>query len=242
MIALPILVVGEISILKSEAVLENNLKTTSIQTIKEVDKGFSQYLEVINTQMRVISKNFDIKDLSNPQANHALIAKYVEGIFKDTKNSVDGIINAGYAGEYGEIVLDSGILNISDFNYKEREWYKKAKDANGQVIYIKPYEDSVTGEQVMTVAQAVKDDNGQFIGVIVIDMSLDAVKKYIGNIELLNTGFILLVDKDGDIISNNDKNKEIENSVSDLSFWSSAKNEERGVYSLEYKGKSFYAC
>lgn len=242
MIILPMLVIGEISIFKSESVLENNLKTTSIQTIKEVDKGFSQYLEVLNTQMDIISKNFDIKDLSNQQADHALISKYVQGIFKDTKDSIDGIINAGYAGEYGEIVLDSSVLNIKDFNYKEREWYIKAKEANGKVIYVKPYKDSVTGKQVMTVAQAVKDDSGKFIGVIVIDMSLDSIKKYIGDIQLLNTGFILLVDNDGDIIANNDKNKDIENSVGDLSFWNLAKKEAQGVYSLENKGKSFYVC
>lgn len=242
MIILPILVVGEIAVYKSKILLENNLKTTSIQTIKEVDKGFSQYLEILCTQMKVISKNFDIKDLSNPKTDHMLISKYVQGIFKDTKDSIDGVINAGYAGEYGEIVLDSSVLNVSDFNYKEREWYTKAKSANGKVVYIKPYKDSVTGEQVMTIAQAVKDDSGQFIGVIVIDMSLDSIKKYIGNIQLLDTGFTLLVDNDGGIIANNDKNKEIENNISELSFWSSAKNEEHGVYSLEYKGKSFYVC
>ena len=88
--------------MKSKTALENNLKTTSIQTIKEVDKGFSQYLQVLGTQMDIISKNFDIKDLSNPKADHQLICKYVQGIFKDTKTSVNGIINAGYAGEYGE--------------------------------------------------------------------------------------------------------------------------------------------
>ena len=242
MIVLPMLVIGEISIFKSESVLENNLKTTSIQTIKEVDKGFSQYLEVLNTQMDIISKNFDIKDLSNQQSDHSLISKYVQGIFKDTKGSIEGIINAGYAGEYGEIVLDSSVLNIKDFNYKEREWYIKAKEANGKVIYVKPYKDSVTGKQVMTVAQAVKDDSGKFIGVIVIDMSLDSIKKYIGDIQLLNTGFILLVDNDGDIIANNDKNKDIENGVGDLSFWNLAKKEAQGVYSLENKGKSFYVC
>ena len=71
-----------------------------------------------------------------------------------------------------KLVLDSSVLTINDLNYKEREWYKKAKEANGKTIYIKPYKDSVTGKQVMTVAQAVKDDNGQFLGVIVIDMSL----------------------------------------------------------------------
>ena len=242
MIVLPILVTGEISILKSQSVLENNLKTTSIQTIKEVDKGFSQYLEVLNTELDILSKNSDIKDLSNPQANHQLTTQYIQGVFRDIKNSIDGVINAGYAGEYGEIVLESSVLNINDFNYKEREWYINAKEANGKAVYIKPYKDKVTGEQVMTIAQSVKDDKGQFLGVIVIDMSLDSIKKYVGDIQLLNTGFIILVDKDGDIIANNDKNVDIENSVSELTFWSIAKSEEHGIYPLEYKGKSSYVC
>jgi len=235
MIILPILVVGEIIGFKSKAVLENNLKTTSVQTIKEVDKGFSQYLGILNTQIGIISKNLDIKDLSNPKADHALISKYVQGIFKDTKDSVDGIINAGYAGEYGELVLDSGVMTINDLNYKDREWYKKAKDADGKVVYIEPYKDSVTGKQVMTVAQAVKDDNGQFIGVIVIDMSLDSIEKYIKNIQVLNTGFVLLVDKDGNIVVNNDN-------INNLEFWENAKGENTGVYTWNHNGESFYAC
>jgi methyl-accepting chemotaxis protein len=242
MLILPTLTIGGVAVFKSNTVLENNLKTTSIQTIKEVDKGFSQHLEILNTQLEIISKNIDIKDLSNLQVDHALISKYVVGVFKDTKDSMDGIINAGYAGEYGEIVLDSGIMTIHEFNYKEREWYKQAKEANGKVVYIKPYKDSVTGKQVMTVAKAVKDGNGRFTGVIVIDMSLDSVKDYIGNIQLLNTGFTLLVDKDGDIIANNDKNHEVEDSISSLPFWETAKSEEKGVYTWQYNGKSFYSC
>nr|WP_312292402.1 methyl-accepting chemotaxis protein [Clostridium chromiireducens] len=242
MLMVPTLTVGIVSIVKSNIVLENNLKTTSIQTIKEVDKGFTQYLEILNTQLRVISKNADIKDLSSLQADHSLIAKHVQDIFSDTKGSVNGIINAGYAGEYGELVLDSGVMTINEFNYKEREWYKKAKEADGKVVYIKPYKDSVTGKQVMTVAQSVKDDKGQFTGVIVIDVSLDSMKEYISNIQLLNSGYILLVDKDGDIVANNDKNEEAEDNVSGLPFWESAKNEERGVYTWKYNGKSFYTC
>ncbi|AWK50157.1 methyl-accepting chemotaxis protein [Clostridium beijerinckii] len=242
MIMLPILVIGQIIGLKSKALLEENLKTTSIQTIKEVDKGFSQYLGTLSTQMAIISRNFDIKDLSNPQADHVLISKYVQGLFKDTKDSIDGIINAGYAGEYGELVLDSAVMTTSDLNYKDREWYKKAKEADGKVIYIKPYKDSVTGKQVMTVAQAVKDDKGQFIGVIVIDMSLDSMKEYIKKIQLLDTGFVLLVDKDGDIVVNNDNNKSEEDNIDELDFWKNAKGENKGVYTWNNNGESFYAC
>lgn len=242
MIVLPILVTGEISIIKSKSVLENNLKNTSIQTIREVDKGFSQYLEVLNTELEILSKNSDIKDLSNPEADHQLTEQYIQGVLNDVKESVDGVINAGYAGEYGELVSDKNVLSLNEFNYKEREWYIKAKEANGKEIYIKPYKDKITGKQVMTVAKAVKDEKDQFLGVIAIDMSLDSINEYVGDIQLLNTGFIMLVDKDGDIIANNEKNVDIENTVSDLTFWNAAKDEDRGIYPLEYKGKSSYVC
>jgi methyl-accepting chemotaxis protein len=142
-IVVPVVLIGGISAYKSKTSLEDNLKRTSIQTINEVDKGFSQYLQVLGTQIDIIAKNIDIQDLSNPQAEHPTIVKYVQGIFKDTKSSVSGVINAGFAGENGELVLDSGVLTLKDLNYKEREWYKKAKEANGRLIYIKPYKDAV---------------------------------------------------------------------------------------------------
>ncbi|MFT8351403.1 methyl-accepting chemotaxis protein [Clostridium saccharoperbutylacetonicum] len=241
-IVVPVVLIGGISAYKSKTSLEDNLKRTSIQTINEVDKGFSQYLQVLGTQIDVIAKNMDIQDLSNPQAEHLTIVKYVQGIFKDTKSSVSGVINAGFAGENGELVLESGVLTLKDLNYKEREWYKEAKEANGKLIYIKPYKDAVSGKKVMTVAQAVKSDSGQFIGVIVIDMSLDAVQEYVSNIDLLKTGYVLLADSDGDIIVNNDKNKEIADSITNLEFWNSAKKEDKGVYTFTSNGNVFYAC
>ena len=241
-ILLPMLVVGEISIRKSEAVLENNLKTTSIQTIKEVDKGFSEYLGILSTEMSVLSKNSDIKELGDLKANHESTVKYIQGVFKNTSDSIEGVLNTYYGGEYGEFVLSEKVQTVAEFNYKERGWYKDAKESGGKIIYTKPYKDAVTGKQVMTVAQAVKDENGQFIGVIGVDMSLDSTKEYVSNIKLLNTGFVLLVDKDGTIIVNNDNNKEADETIQKLPFWEQAKSEERGVYSSEYNGKSFYAC
>lgn len=242
LIVLPMLVVGEISIRKSEVVLENDLKTTSIQTIKEVDKGFSEYLGILSTQMSILSKNSDIKDLGDSKANHEATVKYVQGVFKDTSDSIEGVLNVYYGGEYGEFVLPDKIQTLAEFNYKDRGWYKDAKESGGKIIYTKPYKDAVTGKQVMTVAQAVKDEKGQFIGVIGVDMSLDSTKEYMSNIKLLNTGFVLLVDKDGTIIVNNDNNRELDETIQKLPFWEQAKNENRGVYSSEYNGKLFYAC
>lgn len=242
MLVIPVLVVGEISIIKAKNVLEENLKQTSVQTIKEVDKGFSQYLNVLTTEMNVVSKNDDVKNLSYSQENHEAVKQSLVNVFKNTKSSIDGIINIGYAGEYGELILDSGVLTTKDLNYIDREWYKKAKEADGKVVYIKPYKDSVTGKQVMTVAKAVKGNDGKFIGVIVVDMSVEYMEQYIKNIQLMDTGFVLLVDNDGNIVINNDSNKQADSNIKELEFWEKAKGEDRGAYTWNYKGESFYAC
>ena len=44
---------------------------------------------------------------------------------------------------------------------------------------------------------------------------------YVQNIGLLNTGYVILVNNDGDIIVNNDKNQYVDGSVKNLEFWKS---------------------
>ena len=44
--------------------------------------------------------------------------------------------------------------------------------------------------------------------------------KYVQSIGLLNTGYVVLVNKDGKIIVNNDKNTYSSDSVSSYNFWS----------------------
>jgi len=40
------------------------------------------------------------------------------------------------------------VQSISEFNFKERGWYKDAKEADGKIIYTKPYEDAITGKKL----------------------------------------------------------------------------------------------
>ncbi|GKX65044.1 methyl-accepting chemotaxis protein [Inconstantimicrobium mannanitabidum] len=235
LVILPIISLGCISVYKSKSSLEQTLKLASKQTLKEVNKGFSNRVETISRQVNVLTKDDDIPDLTDSEVEHKTTVGYVQQSMKVTKETNEGILNAYYAGEYGEIILDSKVMNIKDFNFKERDWYKLAKEANGKVIFTKPFKDNVTGKQIMTIAQAVMDSDNKFVGVVAIDLSLESMESYFKSTKLLNTGLIFLVDGDGNVILSNSNDKKGVKNFSELPVWNNVKSEAEGSY--EWKDK-----
>ena len=53
-----------------------------------------------------------------------------------------------------------------------------------------------------------------------MDINFEEMTNYVQSIGLLNTGYVVLVNKDGKIIVNNDKNTYSSDSVSSYNFWS----------------------
>ncbi|MBW6409555.1 methyl-accepting chemotaxis protein [Clostridium weizhouense] len=245
MITIPVCIVGIISIQKSQNILKQNLNITSSQTLNEVDKGFSKYMNVLTNQLIMVTYNDDIKDLSSLENaregdTHEDIAEYVQALLNSVKTTSPEVLNAYFAGEYGELVSDGTVVDQNDLDYKSKEWYTKAKEADGKTVYIEPFKDSVTGKLVFTIAQAAKGYNGEFIGVVAFDISVDNLEEYVKDIGLLKTGYVILVDKNGNIIVNNDKNNIIKEKLSELTIWNSIYSEEKGNYEYKNGGKIVY--
>lgn len=104
-----------------------------------------------------------------------------------------------------------------------KEWYtacqgRKAK-VNSIFSYITaPYTDEETGEQIITVCQEVKyKDVVQ--GVVAMDIEASALADYVENIRLLNTGFVMLVDEQGNIMVDSESNTFADGTVADLEFF-----------------------
>lgn len=104
-----------------------------------------------------------------------------------------------------------------------KEWYtacqgRKAK-VNSIFSYITaPYVDEETGEQIITVCQEVKyKDVVQ--GVVAMDIDASALADYVENIRLLNTGFVMLVDEQGNIVVDSESNTFADGTVADLEFF-----------------------
>lgn len=147
-----------------------------------------------------------------------------------------GSVRSYYATSSGKLITgwvkyedngDKTAMNTIEENVdlSGEDWYvncqsRKAKaKVNSIFSYItKPYEDPQTGEQIFTVAQKVKYKD-VLMGVVAMDIDAARLENYIRNIRILNTGFAMLIDADGNIVIDSDKNTFADGNVEGLEFW-----------------------
>ena len=145
---------------------------------------------------------------------------------------VNGSVRAYYALNDGRTITGwvqyeadgskTAMNTVENKDLSGKEWYtacqgRKAK-VNSIFSYItQPYEDPQTGEQIITVCQEVKyKDVVQ--GVVAMDIDASALADYVENIRLLNTGFVMLVDEQGNIVVDSESNTFADGTVADLEF------------------------
>ncbi|APF24674.1 methyl-accepting chemotaxis protein [Clostridium butyricum] len=216
--------VGYISHKKSKNAMENNLEITSLQILKQANKGFSEYLNKMTQELTILNKNVDIKDLEDPAQDYKKTQQYVQYALKSIKESLSGIDNVYYSAEHGAVIVDSEITDETKLSFRDKYWYKKAKENTDKFIYSEPYVDAVTGNNVLTISKAVTGYNGEFIGVVGIDINLSEIETYIHDVSLLDYGYIVIADNNGKIVINNEKNKTFGESLSGFEFWDTLKN------------------
>ncbi|MGY0373132.1 methyl-accepting chemotaxis protein [Clostridium sp. JNZ J1-5] len=92
------------------------------------------------------------------------------------------------------------------FDPRTRPWFKDAMKNPGKAIITSPYEDSnQKGRYVITVAETVKDANGQAVGVVGTDITLSYLADVVSNIKLGNAGYTAIIDSNNRIIAINNK-------------------------------------
>ncbi|MDY6894984.1 MAG: methyl-accepting chemotaxis protein, partial [Thermotogota bacterium] len=87
----------------------------------------------------------------------------------------------------------------NDYDPRVRPWYKDAIQKPQEVIVSDPYVDVVTGDTLITLSKAVKNDKNEIVGVVGIDLSMSKVYEIIGN-ELGNGETIYVINQKGQLI------------------------------------------
>lgn len=223
--------VGNFSYLKARNALENNLKIMSMETLRQIDKGFSEYMGKMTQELDLLDKNLDIKDLVDPEKDYESTQKEVQYALLSLTETIDGIENAYFAGEDDCFILDSKITDQNEIKAKDRAWYMEAKNSLGEIIYSDVSVDQVTGAIIMAMSRSIVDRDGNFIGVVGLDITLDELSSYINNISLLKQGYVMLTNSYGQVIINNDKNK-VED-VSEEEYWKVLSSEGDSAYEWE---------
>ena len=218
---------------KVESVLNSNMQLTSEQTLNSAMTSLQTYEKTISIPVDLLTRKDSIKQLLLEPENYD---KYIDNVNDElvaTCKVVNGSVRAYYALNDGRTITGwvqyeadgskTAMNTVENKDLSGKEWYtacqgRKAK-VNSIFSYITaPYVDEETGEQIITVCQEVKyKDVVQ--GVVAMDIDASALADYVENIRLLNTGFVMLVDEQGNIVVDSESNTFADGTVADLEFF-----------------------
>ncbi|PIE69542.1 MAG: chemotaxis protein [Deltaproteobacteria bacterium] len=102
--------------------------------------------------------------------------------------------------EKGGFVQYPGDTMPGDYDPRKRPWYKTTRTSFQKMVLSKAYM-STSGSAVTSIMTQVKDVAGQVVGVIGVDINLDTLTTTATELKLGRTGYIVLLEKDGTILS-----------------------------------------
>lgn len=233
---IPLVILGLSNYRQAKNTLSKNFELTSKQTVGEINTSLNYYFDAMSIQLKMASQNVNF---TKPEGT-ADRSQYTEAYLKDIKASNVDVLNAYYGTESGKFLVYPKVELPSDFNHKERDWYKEAIKNKGKVFYTSPYVDVATGQTVVSLVQTV-EDNGTIVGVVGIDVSLERMTAAFENSKVGKNGYAYISDANGVIVAH--PNKEIVGTpeATKLAVWNEIKTNDSGFTPYEYNGAKKYS-
>ena len=170
-------------------------------TIKQADGSLTNYINNNGIKQMTPSKNGGVEQ--------EIFQRFKE--FGETHSNYQyvymGVESGGYV-QYPEGKMDG------PFDPRQRPWYPLALNNPDKAVLGEPYYFATDDIVILGASQALKDANGNVIGVVALDMSLDKITEMVDKAGVNTKGHFIVVDKSGTIIAdpsnsnNNFKNVE----------------------------------
>ena len=106
-------------------------------------------------------------------------------------------IYIGYAD--GQSFFSDGWIPPSDYNVRERDWYKMAANA-GKPVITSPYVDADTKKLMVTVAAPLMKNN-KLVAVVGGDVMINELSETLLSQKIGETGYFFMIDKSGTVIA-----------------------------------------
>jgi len=145
--------------------------------------------------------------------------------------------------EDGGYTQDGSDTLKNDYDPRKRPWYKEGKTSSQESSLLSAY---ITTEGYPNIGYVTKirNNSGNFIGVSAVDISLGDLTKIINNLNIGETGFVVLVQGDGTILADPktpENNFKKVNEIDNTALKEAYNSKEAWLGSLDFKGNKFSA-
>lgn len=233
---IPMIALGAVSYYESKSVLTEKLESTSVQMLREANRGIDKELIAMGNNVTMLSNNFNFINIeSNPE-----FSPYLMDSLKGVKDS-NGNVQAVYMGTVTKDYYIYPETNMgADYDPTSRPWYKTAVESKGKIVFSDPYVDHATGQTTVSISKTV-EKNGEIIGVVAMDIDFTVLAKSTSEITVGEKGYAVLLDKNGLLLTHPDEKLVGTDTYSKLSIWNEVKEKKEGFSTYEYAGSDKFA-
>lgn len=137
----------------------------------------------------------------------------------------------------GEMMIAPEDNLPADYDPRVRPWYKNAQKTD-KAIWTDTYRDAGSGNLIISVAKKVRDQNGNFVGIIAGDISLAGISNLVETTKVGETGYTFMIDSEAKLLAHPDQELVADRfDVSQLFDTSAATNGESGFIEYDYQGE-----
>ncbi|SFG72614.1 methyl-accepting chemotaxis protein [Sporolactobacillus nakayamae] len=188
----------------------DQLTQSTMAQLKATNQTFDTYFDDAQSVARQFTMS---KTLGNVQKNK----DEIQLSFQNVLSSNTKYQAISYASADKDIVRAPLYFFPRGYDPTTEGWYKAGTAANGKSVWTDPYNDKVTKQNVVSVAQAVVDE-GKVKGVVKMDLFIQSIINQVSAAKLGETGYATLLDSKGTYIAS-PKKSQLGKSVSGQEFY-----------------------
>ncbi|MDD7796196.1 methyl-accepting chemotaxis protein [Clostridium sp. 'White wine YQ'] len=233
---IPLIVLGMFAYFQSKATLTKKFEATSGQTISEINKAVDSFLNSKVAMVNMASGNDSFTAYDGTQEKVTSLKNYL----KDMQGSSKEIVAAYMGTEKGEFIRYPEAQMAAGYDPRVRDWYKLALNNEGKAIITKAYKSASTGQIMASVAKAVTKD-GKVIGVVSLDIDLNAMADKFKDSKIGDSGYAYITDSEGIILAHPNSKIIGTPEATKLSIWNDIKNGKSGFIKYNYNGSDKFS-
>lgn len=203
--------IGVLSNLIFSNTMEKEVTAHSMQMIQQVNNNLEIYITKMVGLIDFTSNDAKIIEFLKVEnmnaANRVDVETDVRKILRSMKNTFPEILGILLVNE-NDVYLSNEIYRLKRQPLINEYWYQEAAINPTEVqLYSSPLGRNLASslnystEDMISIVKAIKDPvTNKCIGVFVIDIKMDTIKRIIQNVKLGKTGFVYIVDLNNDIV------------------------------------------
>ncbi|WP_028392556.1 methyl-accepting chemotaxis protein [Bacillus cihuensis] len=221
---IPALIVGSLAYLSASKALKEDIMNSAAENINLLDSIIDSTINPKIHDAQTFSES-----VTSSFLEEATIPKLREQ-FTHYANLHPEVLSIYIGADDGLFVQEPQITTASDYDPRERDWYKDARERNGEVLITEPYLDAGTNDPIVTVAKELKDGSG----VVAIDIKITYLQKLTNEVKIGKEGYAFLLDGNKHYIAHPTKES---GSEAKESFFDTMYKNEKGTFEYQFDGQ-----